>query len=298
MTATRQTRSFLLRLTVATALAVSALLPVGAEARSFIWKATKGEATVYLVGSVHMLTEDYYPLAPALESAFEQSDLLVEEIDLGEMLARDSQMKMLSRGLLPAGESLRTVLSAETLAAVRARTTALGLPFEPLLQFKPWMLALTLLGVEWQKAGFDPRLGLDRHFYDRAIVDRKPVQALETLDFQLSRFDEMTMPEQDRLLASTLKELDTQIGAVTELADAWKAGDAATIEGIVLQALKEEPKLYRRLLVERNQNWLPRIEALFERRGQAFVVVGAAHLVGADGLIKLLEARGYTVEQL
>jgi uncharacterized protein YbaP (TraB family) len=265
--------------------------------RTFLWSASNGKSVVYLVGSVHMLTKDYYPLSPALDAAFEEADLLVEEIDFGQMMAPASQLEMLTRGMLPSGQSLETVLSAETFSQVKGRVTALGLPFEPLQRFKPWMLALTLLGFEWQKAGFDPALGLDRHFYDRAIAERKAIQALETLEFQLSRFDEMTTSEQDRLLVSTLKELDTQLASVTELADAWKAGDAPTIERIVLQALKDEPRLYRRLLIERNQNWLPAIEALFSRPGRALVVVGAAHLVGPDGLIEMLEAKGYTVEQ-
>ena len=66
----------------------------------------------------------------------------------------------------------------------------------------------------------------------------------------------------------------------------------------MLQDLKQEPQMYERLLVERNRNWLPKLEALFSRPGRAFVVVGAAHLVGPDGLIALLKAKGYQVEQV
>jgi uncharacterized protein len=106
------------------------------------------------------------------------------------------------------------------------------------------------------------------------------------------------MEEQDRLLAETLKELDTQQTAVTALADAWKAGDVPTVERLVLQDLRSEPRLYQRMLVDRNRDWLPKLEALFARRGRAFVVVGAAHLVGPDGLLAMLRARGYTVEQM
>jgi uncharacterized protein YbaP (TraB family) len=160
------------------------------------------------------------------------------------------------------------------------------------------MLSLTLLGMEWQKAGFEAELGLDRHFYDRARADNKPVQGLETVAFQISRFDEMTMEEQDRLLVETLKELETQKSAVTQLADAWKAGDAPAIEKIVLQDLKSDARLYQRMLVDRNRDWLPKLEALTARGRRAFVVVGAAHLVGPDGLLEMLKAKGYTIEQL
>ncbi len=80
---------------------------------------------------------------------------------------------------------------------------------------------------------------------------------------------------------------------MTTLADAWKAGDAPTVERIVLQELRKEPGMYQRLLVDRNKDWLPKIEALFARKGRTFVVVGAAHLVGSDGLLAMLKAKGY-----
>ena len=81
------------------------------------------------------------------------------------------------------------------------------------------------------------------------------------------------------------------------LVEAWKAGDAATVERIVLADVKQEPLIYQRLLVDRNKNWLPELEALIARPRPAFVVVGAAHLVGPEGLVALLSAKGYRVEQ-
>ena len=279
-------------------LMAAAAVPTDAATQNFLWKATRGQGVVYLVGSVHLLTRDYYPLSPALEAAFKESDLLVEEVDMSEMAAAESQLNMLMRGMLPADQSLETVVSPSTFALVSRRLGDLGMPVEPLKRFKPWMLALTLLSLEWQKAGFDPNLGLDKHFYDRARAEGKAVQGLETLEFQISRFDDMTANEQDRMLAQTLRELDTQKGSVTALADAWKAGDWSTIERIVLQDVRQEPRMYQRLLVERNRNWLPKIEALFARRGRALVVVGAAHIVGTDGLISMLRSRGFAIEQL
>jgi uncharacterized protein YbaP (TraB family) len=289
---------------VAVALAIASTFVAGASGRidaatrSFLWKATSGRGVVYLVGSVHMLTKDYYPLSPALDTAFKDSDLLVEEVDLGEVSAPDSQLQMLMRGMLPGGQSLEKVVSPSTFALVSKRVGDLGLPIEPLKRFKPWALAITLLGLEWQKAGFDPNLGLDKHFYDLAQVEGKAVQGLETIAYQISRFDEMSMDQQDRLLTETLRTLDTETASVSKLADAWKAGDAPTVERIVLQDLKQDPQMYQRLLVERNRNWLPTIDQLFARRGHAFVVVGAAHLVGPDGLLAMLRAKGYTVEQM
>jgi uncharacterized protein YbaP (TraB family) len=266
--------------------------------RNFIWKVSSQTGALYLVGSVHLLTRDYYPLSPALETAFKDSDLLVEEADLGELEAPASQFKLLTRGLLPADQSLDKVVSPSTYALVTKRVGALGVPIEPLRRFKPWMLALTLVQLEWQKAGFDSSLGLDRHFYDRAKVDGKAVQGLETVDFQLSLFDQMTMEEQDRMLASSLEDLDAERANVVKLIDAWKAGDDAAVERLMLNDLDDDPVMYRRLLVDRNRNWLPRLDALLARNGRAFVVVGAAHLVGPEGLLAMFRAKGYKVDQL
>jgi uncharacterized protein YbaP (TraB family) len=267
-------------------------------ARNFLWKIGNNAGTVYLVGSVHLLTKDYYPLSPALDAAFKDSDLLVEEADLGAMEAPASQFKLLTRGLLPAGQSLDKVVSPATYALVTKRIADLGMPLEPLKRFKPWMLALTLVQMEWQKAGFDASLGLDRHFYDRATAEGKRVEGLETVDYQVGLFDEMTMEEQDRMLAESLEDVEQARANIVTLTDAWKAGDAAALERIVLADLKDDPLLYQRLLVDRNRNWLPKIDNLFTRTGRAFVVVGAAHLVGPDGLLAMLKAKGYTVEQL
>jgi uncharacterized protein YbaP (TraB family) len=294
------------RLAAAVALAVGVCLATEAArpaaqtqaARSFLWKASARQGTVYLVGSVHLLSQDYYPLSPALEAAFKESHLLVEEVDYAQMMEPEAQRMLLTRGMLPVGQSLGSVLSPATLAIVTERVAALGLPLAPLQRFKPWSLSLMLLGMEWQKAGFDASLGLDKHFYDRAASEGKPVEGLETVEFQISRFDGMSMDVQDRLLAGSLKELETQTASLRVLADAWKSGDAATVERIVLQDLRAEPILYERLLVERNRAWLPRIDALFDRDRPSFVVVGAAHLVGPDGLLAMLRARGCTIEQL
>ena len=281
-------------------LAIAAALarPAAAPAKDFIWKVTGPRTSIYLVGSVHLLSKDFYPLSAPFDSAFQASDLLVEEVDLGAMMSAGSQMLLLTRGMLPPDQSLDTVVSPATLALVSARLNQLGLPMAPLKRFKPWALALTLSAIEWQKAGFDADLGLDKHFYDLAQSAGKPVQGLETAEYQISRFDEMTMPEQEKLLTETVKDLDTELTSVGALAGAWKNGDEAAVERIVLKDLKQDPRLYQSLLVERNDNWLPKIEALFVRPAPAFVVVGAAHLVGPDGLLAKLQAKGYKIEQL
>jgi uncharacterized protein YbaP (TraB family) len=280
------------------AAAAVARLDLAAQSRNFGWKVTSPHGAIYVVGSVHLLTKDFYPLNPALEKAYTDSDLLVEEVDIADMTGPGTQLSMLTRGMQPSSMPLDKVLSPATMALLSKKAQDVGLPLEALKQFKPWMIALTIEAMEWQKAGFDQELGLDKHFFDQAQADGKAVQGLETVEYQLSRFDEMPMDLQDRLLAETLKDIDTEQASMSRLIDAWRAGDAPAVERIVLKDLQQEPQLYQRLLVERNKNWLPKLDALFARQGRAMVVVGAAHLVGPDGLLATFKAKGYKVEQL
>jgi len=284
-----------------TSVAATALILVAAaaQAKSFAWKvAGKNGGTVYLIGSVHLLSSDFYPLQPPLEAAYKDSDLLVEEVDMAELTDPAAQVSLLGKAMLPSSSPLDKVISAETYQLLVKRATTLGLPVEPFKLLKPWMAALTLVQVEWQQAGFDPQLGLDKHFYDQAKADGKAAQGLETAEYQISRLDGMTMEQQEHLLSESLRELDDEKANMKKLVEAWRTGDVASVEKIVLSDLKAEPVLYQRLLVERNRNWLPKIEALFARPTRALVVVGAAHLVGPDGLLTALRAKGYTVEQL
>src|SRR5205809_4512731 len=128
-----QNRRAAARRFVALAAAVVLLAQLdAAPARNFIWKATGKQGAVYLVGSVHLLTKDFYPLNPALETAYKNADLLVEEIDLGETLGTDAQMNMLVTGMLPTGQTLDKQLSPASMALVNKRLEGLSLPVEPL----------------------------------------------------------------------------------------------------------------------------------------------------------------------
>jgi uncharacterized protein YbaP (TraB family) len=284
---------------VATAfIAASIFAHSAAATRDFIWKISGHQGVVYLAGSIHLMPQSFYPLAAAFDNAFKESDLLVEEIDLGEATSPEVGFAFLSHGFLPEDQSLEGVLSASTYAQVSRHLADLGQAIEPFKRMKPWMVAVNLEGFEAQKAGYDPQFGLDQHFYDLAQAEGKAVQGFETAEFQLSLFDGMPTDQQDHMLADTLKELDTETNNLSKLGDAWQSGDAPALEGILLKDMKQDPMMYKRLLVDRNRNWLPKIDALLARRGHAFVVVGAAHLLGPDGLLALLKAKGYAVDQM
>jgi hypothetical protein len=148
-----------------------------------------------------------------------------------------------------------------------------------------------------QAAGFQPELGIDKHFFDRAKEKGLTRQALETLAYQIDRFDQMPPKLQEDMLKATIEDLDTQVGGVKEMVRAWATGDIATMERLALTAFQQSPDLYQRLLSERNQNWMPHVERCLTENAGCFVVVGAAHLVGQDGLPVLLRKKGYKVTQ-
>jgi uncharacterized protein YbaP (TraB family) len=265
-------------------------------ARSFLWKVTSGAKVLYLAGSVHALTADVYPLNPAFERAFEASDTLVEEIDLsqGDLLTLGPML--LTKGMYQDGRTFETAVSKDTLALVLKRLD------NPMAQqlirgMKPWMVMLMLTAMQVQQAGLDVNLGLDKYFFDKAQTARKPVVGLETAESQIDRFDRMPEPLQEQLLRSTLEDLDAQKRELSTIVTAWQRGDALALERTLLGGFKQYPAAYTSLIVERNNNWMPQLETCLARATPCLVVVGAAHLVGPDGLLTLLQKRGFRIEQ-
>ncbi len=265
--------------------------------KSFLWKVQSGTKLVYLAGSVHALSPDVYPLSPAFEKAFSASDTLVEEIDLAEADALTLAPTILAKGMYLDGRRFDSVVSKETAALVATRLKDAGLPAEMFQAMKPWMVMLTVAALEAQKAGLDPNLGLDKHFYDRAKAAGKRIIGLETTASQIDRLDTMSESLQEQMLRSSLSEAETARNSLKSIVAAWRRGDSAALEKTLLADFTEYPAAYRSLIVERNNNWLPQIDACLARPTPCMVVVGAAHLVGPDGLLTLLQRKGYKIEQ-
>ena len=264
----------------------------------FMWKVEgPNGSTAYLLGSLHVLTPDFYPLSAAINKAFSESKTLVEEVDIDEMSDPMMMMAALSKAMLTDGRTLDQVIAPELFAEVKTRAEKAGLPMMALQRMKPWLVAITLMAPTLQAAGFKPELGIDRHFFDRAKDSGMKRQALETMAFQLDQFDTLPAKLQEEMLKSTLEDLDTEVSGVKDMAQAWTFGNVAAIEKLTLTSLQDAPELYQRLLVDRNRNWIPHVEACIKNNSGCFIVVGAAHLVGPDGLPTLLSKKGYKVTQ-
>jgi uncharacterized protein YbaP (TraB family) len=264
----------------------------------FMWKVEDAKgSSAYLLGSLHVLTPDFYPLSAAINKAFADSKTLVEEVDIDEMSDPMMMMAALSKAMLTDGRTLDQIIAPELFAEVKTRAETAGLPMMALQRMKPWLVAVTLMAPTLQAAGFKPELGIDRHFFDRARDSGMKRQALETMAFQLDQFDTLSPKLQEEMLKSTLEDLDTEVSGVKDMAEAWMFGNVAAIEKLTLTSLQEAPELYQRLLVDRNRNWIPHVEACLTNNSGCFIVVGAAHLVGPDGLPTLLTKKGYKVTQ-
>lgn len=282
---------------VAAVLAGAAADAQGAR-KHFLWKVEgPGASVAYLLGSLHVLTPEFYPLSAEINKAFAASRTLVEELDLDEMNDPAQMMSALSTAMLTDGRTLDQIVAPSTFAEVSKRAEKAGLPMMALQRMKPWLVAITLMGPTLQAAGFKAELGVDKHFFDRAKEAGLKRQALETLSYQLDRFDQLSPRLQEDMLISSMKELDTQVGNVRELAQQWAAGDVKALEASLLVSFEGSRELYDRLLVERNHNWVPHVETCLQQNAGCFIVVGAAHLVGPDGLPTLLTKKGYTVTQ-
>jgi uncharacterized protein len=286
---------------ISTAVAIALLLASGGAAqtrgRTFLWKVQSGGSVMYLAGSVHALTADAYPLNPAYQRAFDASSALVEEIDLAEADPLSGGLGLLAKGMYQDGRTFNSAVSRQTVTLVEEKLKNTPLALDLIQPMKPWMVMLMIEALGSQDAGLDPELGLDKHFYNLATDGRKQVIGLETAESQIDRFDKMPEAMQEQMLRSELAEMDTEKSSLRSILTAWQTGDAAAIEKMLLASFTTNPAAYTSLITERNRNWMPQLETCLRRSSPCFVIVGAAHLVGPQGLLAMLQQKGYRVEQ-
>ena len=265
--------------------------------RHFLWRAIGPQGVeVFLLGSIHALPQDAYPLPDVMEQAFRQARIVAFEVDLEE-IDRAAGL-MFAAAALPAGRRLAEELEPETRVELEEYLSQAGLSFETFTAMRPWMVALTLTTLELMKAGYSPDAGIDFHFARRVVEEDKKSIAFENAAFQIGLFSQMSKEEEAAFLRYSLRDLRTIIPQLKELTDAWKSGDVEVIGNLLTEAFADEDELFGRLVTERNEAWLPRVEELLGGDQRALVVVGALHLVGSGGLVALLQEAGYEVEQL
>jgi uncharacterized protein YbaP (TraB family) len=290
-------RDVRLILTLVLLLALSAARSLGAQERTLLWKVSEGDKSIFLLGSIHYLRKENYPLNQAILDAFDASDRLVLEIDLQNTPAGAAQRLTLEKAVYRDGSNLAQNVSQETYQLASKRAAELGIDMQVVQPMKPWFVAITMLAVKLQRMGLDPKLGVDHHLAERAKRDGKPTSGLETLEFQLGIFDQLSKREQELMLRETAGELERIDKNVKDIVESWLKGDGERLAALLLAGMRQYPELQQKLVIERNRRWLDQIAKLVEQGNNAMVVVGAAHLVGQEGIVDMLKARGFSVEQ-
>ncbi len=265
--------------------------------RPLLWKASSSTATVYLFGSIHVGDAGLYPLPASVESAFAASKVLVVEIDPKQVDQSKITELVGKYGMYGAGDGLSKHMNKETADALAAFCAKNGLPRDRLEQSKPWVVALNLVNLSLQQAVQDPKLGIDKHFLDKSKPPQR-IAALETPDFQMSVLSSATEEEQQELLADEIKHFDRAKEFLQKIQDAYLAGDLDAVLKQMHEQATGPKSLHKRLFDDRNVTMTASLEEYLKGKEPCFVVVGAAHLVGDNGIVKLLQGKGYRVEQV
>lgn len=265
-----------------------------------LWKAEGKEATVYMLGSFHLLTPEDYPLHPQVELAYAEAGRLVFEVDPSEMAAPDTMAAVQALAKFDDGRTLRSVIPEETAAKLRAFMGGSEAAMASSDAFKPWFMGMNLAVGAMTAAGLNPSLGLDQHFMQRAAGDGKPVSGLETVLEQLGALDNSPLHEQAQMLDEALGPPAEMRQKLMELLDLWRSGDEARlVEMINGEMIEKTPQMYVLLNRDRNLKWLPQVRAMLESGdGTHLVIVGAMHLIGEDGLVHMLREQGIEVQRV
>jgi len=268
-----------------------------AMAETSLWEVSRDGHSLFLGGTIHVLRAADYPLPQAYQRAFTDADLIVFETDLRATQERAFQQTLLRTTRYPDGETLADHLSPEALSALQQHCRQHGIPLDALLPFKPAWTMLTLLSIELKRLGI-AATGVDHHYMQQALQANKPVAGLESAAEQLSFITGLGVGNESALILHTLDELQQIDALLDQMVQMWRHGDIDAMDEVFVTPMATDyPAIYRTVLVERNNAWLPQIEHHLRHQDSTLVLVGAAHLAGEQGLLAQLKSKGYRIRQ-
>jgi uncharacterized protein YbaP (TraB family) len=264
-----------------------------------IWKVADADTTVYLFGTVHVLPPTLTWHSPAVDKALSEAKAVYFETDTD--VDPDVFREILQRlGMYDPAEQLSDRLSKQDFERLKTALIKLDLPLAAVESMRPWYAGIVISEAVVRRAGYDVTSGVESVLRPAAQAAGKEIRFLETLEEQLAAF--ATLPEdiQVRFLISGLAEIDGAGKELGDLVNAWKSGDVASLDRLLIEDdLGAIPELYDALLKHRNANWAPEIDALMKSEAGTFLVaVGAAHLAGKDSVIEILKPMGHTAERV
>ncbi len=283
---------------VALALALLLAWSAPAWAKPPMWVAHgAGGATVVLFGSVHILPGQLDWEPEALKSALSEADELWFETPIDASNQLDGARMVMTRGMLPQGETLSALLPDDK-ARAKLATVAAGLhvPMPQLERLRPWLAELTLAQAAYAREGADAADGVERQLTDTAAPQAER-RAFETVSQQIAMFADTSAADQVASLMDTLREVQDDPGVYRRLMQAWLAGDLKAIDREGVQPLrKTSPSLFKILLTDRNAAWRAVMLDRLKGKGRVVVIVGIGHLIGPGGLPQLLRDSGVRVD--
>ncbi|MFC5706597.1 TraB/GumN family protein [Aeromonas eucrenophila] len=272
------------------------LLPLQAIADPAFYRIEKGNEQHWLLGSIHAGKPSLYPLPDPVERAWQQSRTLVMEVDMTHITqAQWQEMGAITR--LVDGKTLKDHLPLDLYRRTLIAAGQNGLTETMLAPLRPWFAAITLTQAALERTGYSGEYGVDQHFAKRANEGGKPIVGLETLLEQLGYLASVG-DNQTLMLESTLDELPELEAGFAKVMSAWQDGDQATLINLLREEMappKLQAWLEQTLLAERNRNWVKKWPTL---PNESFIVVGALHLYGDQGLLALLEQQGWRITAL
>ena len=278
------------------------LLPVPGLADSAgpvtMWMAEGITNRVYLLGSIHFLREQDHPLPRVIGDVYEDAETLYMELDMDDLDPLFMQSTINRLGMLEEGTSLREVMGEELYTEAAAKAAELEIPLEMLERTEPWFAAITVEQLMLARIGFNPAYGVEMHLLKKASSDGKEILGLETVEQQLGYLDGLSLGAQRELLMQTLAESAVIREIMDDLILAWRSGDIDYLEQTLLDEVSGYPELYDAVVADRNRLWVNTIDELLDDGEDYLVIVGALHLVGEDGVPRLLEQRGVRITQM
>lgn len=275
---------------------ISAFCVLNCFAQTSIWKVSKNGKTLYLGGSIHLLRESDYPLPKEYDSAFVKSDKIVFETDIEKLEDPAFAQSLLTEGTFKDGKDLKGVLTKKNYKKLKKACAKVSLPLDLMTKFKPSMILLTLTSMKYQEMGLSQE-GVDKYYHKKGIEANKSFDFLETVEEQKEVLLKMGEGDENNYVKNTLKSFDDVEKDVSNMITDWRKGNSTILNKQLTETKTNFPAIYQSLLVQRNNNWMPKIEKYLTTKEIEFVIVGALHLHGEDGLLALLKAKGYTVEQ-
>ncbi len=255
----------------------------------YLWRYQSDSATVYLAGSIHMLKSSLYPLAEQLQAAFDSSTHLVLEVDSTALTTQDMQMKVMKAGLLPSGQTLRGVLPQPLHERLEARLQSYGIDIATVQRMNAAMVMNQLVLLRLMALGYDAALGMEQHF--TALLGDRQILELESVDQQLEMLFGQPIETQIQLLRDALdQELDVE-PIMADMITAWLSGaDQRFLDLFSEQAGDSElaKAFNKQLLDDRNQGMAQKVQSYLEATGTYFVLIGAAHFIGDNGIVAIL----------